>query len=196
MTDKTTLHGIHMDDWIAQSDEERFEVVDGEVIPMHPPILRHVWISQQFLFKIYDYLKDHPIGMVWQDNATYILESDESGQWVKGSVIPDASFILQERIDEHKKIHGEEPPAWWLAPDLAIEVVSPNDRHSAIMRKVDSYLQHGTQLVWVVDPQNNTIQVYSVSQPTSVMLREGDTLVGEPVLPDFRIAVSDILSKF
>lgn len=195
MTNKTTLEGIHLDQWSEYFDEAPFEVIDGEIVPMHPPSLKHVWISQSILFAIYDYLKEHPLGQVWQDNTTYVLESDASGQWIKGSKVPNVSFIMQHRIDAHQALHREEPPAWWLAPDLAVEVVSPNDKHRALMRKVADYLHYGTQQVCGGDPQNRTIRVHTATNPDGTTLHNSDTLRGDPLLPDFALSVATILGK-
>lgn len=195
MTDKTTLKGMPLDEWMRRYHEQPFEMYNGEIIPMHPPGRHHNLLSKAIYDAISRYLDDHPLGTVLHDNAPYILDGDDRTDWVSGTVVPDVSFISQNRHDEHEAAYIDDGP-WRLAPDIAVEVVSPDDLHSAIMRKVDTYLRHGTQVVWVVDPQNSTIQVYSVSQPTTVILREGDTLRGEPVLPDFAVAVSDILSKF
>jgi Uma2 family endonuclease len=78
-----------------------------------------------------------------------------------------------------------------LAPDLAVEVVSPSDSANAVHEKVLEYLSAGVQLVWVVHPIQRTVTVYSEG-PVAHVLSEGDTLNGGDLLPGFSLAVADI----
>lgn len=194
MTDKTTLKGMPLDEWMRRYHEQPFEMYNGEIIPMHPPGRHHNLLSKAIYDAISRYLDDHPLGTVLHDNAPYILDGDDRTDWVSGTVVPDVSFISQNRHDEHEAVYIDDGP-WRLAPDLAVEVVSPHDRHVALMRKVADYLHYGTQLVWVVNTHNRTVQVYSQANPDGITLHDGDTLHGEPVLPDFAIGVTSILDK-
>ena len=78
-----------------------------------------------------------------------------------------------------------------VAPDLVVEVSSPNDSHREINDKAMMWLRHGVRLVWLVHPATRTVEVhYGVARgPTLV---DGDTLDGGDVLPGFTCAVSDI----
>jgi Uma2 family endonuclease len=81
-----------------------------------------------------------------------------------------------------------------LAPDLVVEIASPNDAYTELRDKVDEWLQAGVQVVWVVDPQRRTVEVFQPDQPIRV-LREGDTLTGDPVLPDFQLPLSELFAE-
>jgi Uma2 family endonuclease len=73
-------------------------------------------------------------------------------------------------------------------PDLAVEVVSPSDRAADVQQKVQAWLQHGAQLVWVVEPKSQTISIYRPDGSATV-LQSSATLEGDPVLPGFRYDV-------
>jgi Uma2 family endonuclease len=77
-----------------------------------------------------------------------------------------------------------------IPPDLAVEVISPSDSYSDVSRKVQRYLRHGTALVWVVDPETQTVMVHTPTSAKPFGLE--DTLDGGDVLPGFKLAVRDI----
>ena len=94
------------------------------------------------------------------------------------------------------RLPGEEPPTGHvhLAPDLAVELTSPNDQYDVVEVKVERYLRAGVRLVWVVSPQNHTVRVHRLNG-SSASLRENDELDGEDVLPGFRCPVRDLFPR-
>jgi Uma2 family endonuclease len=100
---------------------------------------------------------------------------------------PDVGLVRRSRIPP-----GGPPDGFWpLAPDLAVEVLSPGDSASNVHRKVREYLRHGTRLVWIVDPANRTVTVHRRRQSARV-LEAGEVLSGERVVPGFRCPVAAI----
>ncbi len=80
---------------------------------------------------------------------------------------------------------------WEMAPDLAVEVVSPSHRASEMQEKALDYLDAGAALVWVVDPSQRSVTVYR--SPGDIrILREGELLEGGEVLPDLRISLGEL----
>jgi Uma2 family endonuclease len=79
-----------------------------------------------------------------------------------------------------------------MAPDLAVEVLSPDDRPGEVLEKVGDWLNAGVRLVWVVDPRRNAARVYR-SDGSETHLAAGDTLDGEDVLPGFSCRLADVL---
>lgn len=101
--------------------------------------------------------------------------------------LPDFVVIAASRVQGTR---GSEP--FRGAPDLAAEILSPDDRMLQVMAKVRFYLDNGVRLVWVIDPEARTVMVMS-SPAASRILSEGDILDGGEVLPAFRTAVREIL---
>jgi Uma2 family endonuclease len=80
-----------------------------------------------------------------------------------------------------------------LAPDLAVEVLSPTDRMGDALAKISMYLQAGVQIVWLVDPSSQTVTVFQPDAAPAT-LRTGDTLDGGSVLPGFSLPVAEMFS--
>jgi Uma2 family endonuclease len=122
--------------------------------------------------------------LVWAFSAEtgFILFDDR--QTVRS---PDAAVVLRHRL-------AELPDSFVpMAPDLAVEVLSPSDRMADALAKVAMYLQAGTPLVWFVNPATRTVVVFR-SETDPVMLSEGDTLDGGDVLPGFSVPVAEIFA--
>ena len=102
---------------------------------------------------------------------------------------PDVSFVARERITP-----GQRYPGYWLgAPDLAVEVVSPNDSAQELRTKIAEYLASGTRLVWVAYPRTQTVTIYHADgavEERSI----GQTLDGEDVVPGFSLPVAEVFS--
>ena len=80
-----------------------------------------------------------------------------------------------------------------LAPDLAVEVLSPSDRMADALAKIAMYLDAGVRLVWLVDPASQTVSIFRPDAiPTK--LAADEILDGGEVLPDFAVAVVEIFS--
>jgi Uma2 family endonuclease len=97
---------------------------------------------------------------------------------------PDVSLVAKGRIPAAGIPKNYRP----VAPDLAVEVVSPSDRFEDVQTKVADYLAAGTRLVWVVEPATRTIFVYRSIRDLQA-LGEEDELRGEDVLPGFHCPV-------
>lgn len=99
---------------------------------------------------------------------------------------PDVSVVRKERMADAVGDVGFMP----IPPDLAVEVVPPNDLMSAISKKVRQYLDNGFPLIWVVDPIGRTCAIYTPDAPGRI-LRESDTIEVGPLLPSFKCKVAD-----
>jgi Uma2 family endonuclease len=100
---------------------------------------------------------------------------------------PDASFVARGRFTDGVIPKGDVG----FAPDLAVEVVSPNDFYDEIDVKVSEYLGAGVRLVWIVSPATKTVLVRRPDK-TCAALDVSDTLSGEEVLPGFTCAVAEL----
>jgi Uma2 family endonuclease len=83
---------------------------------------------------------------------------------------------------------------WRVAPDLAVEVVGPNDEFQAVLEKVHDYFRCGVRQMWVVSPEQR--QVYVYQSPTDVeILTESDCLEGGDVLMGFQSPVAALFQR-
>ena len=99
---------------------------------------------------------------------------------------PDVGFIRMDRVPR-VRTRG----FFVGAPDLAVEVVSPNDRAGELLAKVQDWLAAGCHTVWVVDPTSQTVSVYRGSRETT-LLTVDDELTDDELLPGFRLPVADV----
>ena len=158
-----------------------FELDRGEVIEMPPPNRLHGVVCIRMGRYLDQFLDDHGGGYVAGNDSGVILARDPD--IVRGpdvAVFADAQLIA----DVHPK-YGE------VAPILAVEVLSPNDRAVRINRKIADYFQAGTKLVWLFDPESFTAIVHRLNGPAQVLDMTG-TLDGEDVIPGFQCKLADI----
>ena len=102
---------------------------------------------------------------------------------------PDVGFVRAERVPSTPTLGFFQG-----APDLAVEVLSPNDRASDLLAKVQDWLGAGCRAVWVVDPVTRTVSVYG-RHADVVVCKITDELTGEDLLPEFRLPVAEIFGS-
>ena len=103
--------------------------------------------------------------------------------------LPDVSFVRKDRLSA-----GLPSGYFPFAPDLAVEIISPNDNHTEVAEKVAEYLAAGTQLVVVVDPIARTITKHP-ARGGITRLGESDTLALDDIMPGFECAAADIFGR-
>jgi Uma2 family endonuclease len=165
-----------------EDDGFLYELVRGELVRMTPPGGEHGEVAGEAYWHLRNYIARNPIGRVYAAETGFLLARDPD--LVRA---PDAAFVRGERLPPREARKGYLP----LAPDLAVEVVSPTDRAKDVHAKVMDFLDAGTRLVWVIEPERRTVTVYR-SDRTSRVLREDEELDGEDVLPGLRLLVADI----
>lgn len=161
-------------------DGSRHELVKGAIIEVVRPTFAHGRVQTRIARFLDAFLDNHALGWITTETG-YILSRNPDT--VRG---PDVAFVSKTRLNK------PEPDAFIpIAPDLAVEVVSPNDRATEINAKVVEYLQAGTRLVWVVYPDVQNAHVYRPGGKGEIIDRDG-VLDGEDVLPGFKLALRDV----
>ncbi len=102
---------------------------------------------------------------------------------------PDVAFVSAERLREVASSPGYFPGP----PDLAVEIVSPNDRHSEVEEKVEMWLRYGVRMVVTLNPQTRTATVYR-SLDSIWMIRGQGRLEGEDVIPGWELPLAEPFS--
>jgi len=164
-------------------DRDRYELVDGQLVE-HIMSTWASYVAGEIYGKLRDFARPRKLGWVLPEGTTYQCFPDDPNKVRRA----DVSFIRLERMSVAQataKGHNR------IAPDLAVESVSPNDLAYDVGEKVQEWLTAGVRLVWVVNPQTRTIEVHRVQRQGSI-LREGDELDGEDVLSGFRCQVKEV----
>lgn len=105
--------------------------------------------------------------------------------------MPDASLFLREHLPDGKAPKTQVAD---LAPDLAVEVLSPSNTQREIEKKIELYQSTGVQLVWIVEPKKRTVKVHRLDG-SPFLLRARDELTAEPVLPGFRLSLVELFRE-
>jgi Uma2 family endonuclease len=190
-----TRIGMPLDEWMRRYDEEgAFELIDGEVIPVHPPKFGHSNLSNTLAFRINSLTLPKKLGEAFVETA-FVLPDNAESDWVKGSCIPDVMFVTTQRLADYKA----QTPDWAdrplaIVPDLAVEIISANDHYTDVNRKVAGYLKDGVKLVWVFDPKQKTVAIYSAGSKISTTLSENDTLSGGELIPGLELSIKELFN--
>ena len=165
-------------------DGFRRELVRGEIRKMSPAGRHHGRYAMRIGASLLFWADAAGAGEVYAAETGFLLARDPDH--VRA---PDAAFVRAERLTAIGDADGFIP----LAPDLAVEVVSPNDRYSEVAEKIADWLNAGTPAVVVANPRRRTASVHR-RNALAVELRDGDILEVGDAAPGWRMAVSDIFA--
>ena len=164
---------------VAYETDREFEVVNGKLEAKEMAGARHGGVTARLIGKLMNYVEQTMVGDIYTPDTTFIIGANER--------LPDISFVAAERIPED----GEPEGIWKIAPDLAVEVISPNDFYEKVKHKLRDYFAAGVREVWLVSPENKEIVVHQ-SPTQSFTLNENDDLTSETLLPGFHCKISDL----
>jgi len=165
-------------------DGQRYELIRGELTRMAPANAEHGWIAVNVSDSISPYVRSRDLGRVGVETG-FIIESNPDT-----ARAPDVSFVSRERVEEVMRL-GRQSQFWHGAPDLAVEVISPNDRLAAVERKAEEWIAAGARMVVVANPRNRTVRVYAPDAP-AIELGEDGVIEGGDVIPGWSMPVRDV----
>ena len=163
-----------------------YEYVSGELIRKTMGNLSS-WIAGRTFYR----LQHH---VIRQDRPDWVFPEGQSYRCFpltgdrRRSRRADASVVLFDRLPAGP----DDEPHIEIPPDIAVEVISPTDRTYDTDDKLADYEAAGIRLVWVVHPVRRSVRIIDRDAGTDVTVREGASLTGGAVLPDFRLPVADI----
>ncbi len=164
-------------------DGHRYELFRGELRQMPPAGEEHGSFAMDLGWRLARFVSENRLGKVYAAETGFKLT--ENPDTVRA---PDAAFISQTSLDKQAPVKGYRKSA----PDLAVEVVSPNDRPTEVAEKVYEWLFFGAKEVWILEPEQRTLTVYQPDEMFRV-LKEEDTLTS-PLFPGWELPLSEIFS--
>jgi Uma2 family endonuclease len=159
--------------------DKEYELVAGQPEEKTMGGARHSGIGVRLSARLVYHVEAHQLGGVYGPDATFRIGENQR--------IPDVAFVAATRFP----VEGEPEGIWPMAPDLAVEIISPNDLYERVISKVEEYLAAGVRQVWLISPEHKTVTIYSSPTHTTI-LTEVDDLVSEALLPGFRCRIAEL----
>ena len=164
-----------------ENADKWFEMLRGIIYEVVMPTPIHAFIASLIYRFIANFLDTHPLGFAYADGCMFYLPNGDH-------FIPDAAFVSKE----HAPII---PSRYDIAPDLAVEVISPSNKPDDMLLKIEGYIECGTRLVWAIYPEEKLVRVWRSDGKGRASVQKLDlngVLDGEDVLPGFKLAIKDI----
>lgn len=170
----------------TEHPEWQMELIEGNIIVMGPSDYESEEIGGRLITFLNNWVMPRKLGRVTGSSAGFILPSIEEDDSEKRNLrAPDVSFVLANRLKKTKRDFVE------MVPDLMVEVKSKSDRIKPLEEKIQLFLQLGSTVGMLIDPDKLTVIVYRPSQ-TPVLLQNGDTLTLPDLLPGWELPVSEL----
>jgi Uma2 family endonuclease len=169
-------------EFLALPDHDLYELVDGELREINVSNLSSL-VAARTHNRLMNHCEPRNLGPVFPCDAYYQCFVDLPRHGRK----PDVSFIRRERLPDGWLADG----FFTIAPDLAVEVLSPNDLAYEVDEKIREYLEASVQLVWIINPEQHLVTVHR-ADGTVAKLKEADILDGEQVVPGFSCRVGEL----
>lgn len=160
----------------------RLELIKGVVQVMSPAGSEHGWIASRILIRLGTHVESNDLGKTFAAETGFLIEVDPDT--VRA---PDAAFV------SHQRLESAPPSSTYLkvAPDLVVEVVSPNDTSSEVEAKAEQWLDAGSRIILVADPKNKTLRIYRNKAQIEVLHR-GDEFSSGDVCGSWKISVNEV----
>jgi Uma2 family endonuclease len=173
-------------------DGNKYELVDGELVVSNSG-LKHGYIAAILLSALCNFVVSRKLGVVLDSSTAFTMKTGNKRFSSRCVPPPDVSFLSKNRLQGLKKL----PKGFGQgAPDLAVEILSPSNTTAEIHGKIVEYLENGTKLIWVINPEEEYVLVYKSNPSPDRLLRFVDILSGEETLPDFSFPVTDLFPQF
>lgn len=175
-TERDVLH-------ILDHENRLCELVDGTLVEKPMGVLES-YLAGIIIRFLGAFVYEHDLGILTAPDGTLRL--------MPGLVrMPDVAFISWHQLP-NRKCPNE--PIASLFPDLAVEVLSESNTRGEMQRKLKEYFLSGTQLVWIVDPIQRTVDVYTAPDRFT-RLEEGEVLDGGDLLPGFELPLKQLFAR-
>jgi len=143
-------------DYLKTPDDERYELIEGELLMNPDPAMRHQRISGDLYSEVRIFVKENDLGNIFYAPCDVHLDNENVVQ-------PDILFISKERLDiiGEKNIQG--------APDLVIEIISESTAYRDLVQKKKLYARFGVKEYWIVIPEESSVDLFTLKDNAFVL---------------------------
>ena len=173
------------DDYLTTPEDERYELLDGDLMMVPAPNLKHQRVQFRLGQKLGQFILDHKLGEFFYAPCDVYLSDTNVVQ-------PDLLFVSRERehlLSDGQKVRG--------APDLVVEILSPSSEDTDRGAKYELYGRHGVTEYWLVDPIAETISIHrqrrGVLVATNTFSRE--QTLRSPLLAGLELDLEEVFSS-
>jgi Uma2 family endonuclease len=159
------------------------QTAQGELIIMPPTGWKSGNQNSRLTQRLGNWADADGTGLAFDSSTGYILPNGAKRS-------PDASWVSRERLEA---LNPDPTRFLPMAPDFAVELRSANDELKTVQQKMQEYINNGVRLGWLIDPQNQRVEIYRIGQNAEV-LQSPTSLLGENVLPGFVLELNQILN--
>ena len=159
----------------AQIPDHRLELVGGEIIVMSPSGYESDEVASEFSAQLRNWVRPRKLGRITGSSAGFTLPNSDTRA-------PDVAFVQAERLRKSPRSFAE------LAPDLMVEVKSPPDSLTKLRDKIDAFLQAGTRVSILINPEQRWVEIRRSTQ-APITLHDGDTLTVPDLLPGWEVEI-------
>ncbi len=170
------------DELLAAGDIGPCELVRGALVMMSPAGFEHGRVTMRVSLLLGRFVAERDLGEATAAETGFLIARDPDT--VRA---PDVAFVRKERLRD-APIRGY----FEGAPDLAVEVLSPEDRPDRTLAKIRTWLDAGTVEVWVIDPEDRTVAIHRSSDSSTVVLGDSESLRSKELLPGFVMPVAEV----
>lgn len=168
-------------------DEPLFEEIDGQRVELPSMGAFACILASRLMGHLQIFLKANPLGEAVMETLFRLPIAKQRNRR------PDLAFVSYVRWPRSRAVSPDDN-AWDVVPDLAVEVISPNDYAEEVQEKISEYFEAGVKQVWVLYPKNQSCVTYRSLGDISY-LGAGDVLEGGDVLPGFRLELRELLPE-
>ncbi len=170
---------------LPENEHKFFYLIDGELFFMSRPGRIHGLIASLIAHFLWSYVLERDIGEITTETGYHPPEDRTT------LLGPDVAFVRRERLPEPLTAHF-----YPVMPDLAVEILSPSNTMPELRRKAQVYLRHGTALIWLVNPDEKTVEVWRKTADGETVNETVDSVLnGESVLPGFTLGLDSLFSR-
>jgi len=168
-------------DYLQLPEDKRYEILDGELLVVPAPNIRHQTIGLKLTVALYHYITQNRLGLLLAAPCDVLLSQEDVVQ-------PDVIFISGERL----RIVGDACVSG--PPDLVIEILSARTRGRDLETKRKLYARYGVREYWIVDPDAKTVEVLSWTKAgyRTEALLPASGILSSPLLPDLNLDLSEV----
>jgi Uma2 family endonuclease len=171
---------------LLAQDEPLYEIINGQRVDLPPMSAYATWLASRLHGQLWPYTEAQGLGTSVVE-MLFILDAARDLRRR-----PDVAFVSAAQWSLDRELPSTDD--WELVPNLAVEVISPDDVFQDALAKLREYFHYGVQLVWVIAPEER--QVYVYDSPTHVrILGVGDELTGGEVMPGFRLPLERLFLR-